>query len=65
MNLLTHEEVIERLCEVPQARRYAITCVLPAVWCGDGWRFRESDLEAWIAQHGGTVAGTETERAEG
>lgn len=51
MNLLTHEEVIERLSDCPQARRYAITCVLPAVWCGDGWRFRESDLEAWMAEH--------------
>jgi hypothetical protein len=63
MNLLTHEEVIERLCECPQARRYAITCVLPAVWCGDGWRFRESDLEAWIAQHIGTPRNAEPERA--
>lgn len=64
MNLLTHEEVIERLSACPQARRYAVTCVLPAVWCGDGWKFRERDLEAWIAQHGGTPRNPDAARAE-
>ena len=63
MNLLTHEEVIERLCEIPEGRRYALTCVLPAVWCGDGWRFRERDLEAWIAQHRGRTRTADAERA--
>ena len=51
MNLLTAEEVIDRLSESPRMRRLAVTCVLPAVWCEDGWRFRERDLEAWIAKH--------------
>ena len=56
MTLLTPDEVIDRLSECPRMRRLALTCVLPAVWCGDGWRFRERDLEAWIAQHGGSAA---------
>jgi hypothetical protein len=50
VNLLTAEQVIDRLSESPRTRRLAVTCVLPAVWCEDGWRFRERDLEAWIAQ---------------
>ena len=54
MTLLTAEQVIDRLSESPRMRRLALTCVLPAVWCDDGWRFRERDLEEWIAQHGGT-----------
>jgi hypothetical protein len=56
VNLLTAEEVIDRLCEHPRMRRLAVTCVLPAVWCEDGWRFRERDLEAWLAQHGASAS---------
>lgn len=47
---LTSEEVIERLLEDPVLRRIASTCVLPAVRCGDEWRFRRSDLDQWIVR---------------
>lgn len=46
--LLTTEEVIERLLEDATLRRVAATCVLPAVRFGDSWRFRRTDLDAWI-----------------
>lgn len=49
--LLTSEEVIQRLHADAILRRVALTCVLPAVRCGNEWRFRRSDLEAWIARH--------------
>jgi hypothetical protein len=45
---LTGEQVIDRLLEDPLLRRIASTCVLPAVRCGDEWRFRRSDLDQWI-----------------
>jgi hypothetical protein len=47
---LTSEQVIERLLEDPLLRRIASTCVLPAVRCGDEWRFRKSDLDQWIGR---------------
>jgi hypothetical protein len=47
---LTSEQVIERLLEDPVLRRVASTCVLPAVRCGDEWRFRRSDLDQWIGR---------------
>ena len=46
--MLTSEEVMERLLGDAHLKRLALTCVLPAVRCGDEWRFRRSDLEAWI-----------------
>jgi excisionase family DNA binding protein len=46
--MLTSEEVMERLLSDAHLKRLALTCVLPAVRCGDEWRFRRSDLEAWI-----------------
>jgi len=46
--MLTSEEVMERLLADAHLKRLALTCVLPAVRCGDEWRFRRSDLEAWI-----------------
>jgi excisionase family DNA binding protein len=46
--MLTSEEVMERLLGDAHLKRLASTCVLPAVRCGDQWRFRRSDLEAWI-----------------
>jgi excisionase family DNA binding protein len=49
-DLLTTEEVIEALQRDPVLRRAALTCVLPAVRVGTDWRFRRSDLEAWIAR---------------
>jgi len=51
---LTSEEVIEVLQGDPLLRRVALTCVLPAVRIGEEWRFRRSDLDAWIAKQ--TVA---------
>ncbi len=46
--LLTSDQVIERLLDDPNLRRIAATCVLPAVRFGKEWRFRKSDLEDWI-----------------
>jgi hypothetical protein len=48
--LLTSEEVIQRLSADPSLRRVALTCVLPAVRWNNEWRFRRSDLDAWIAR---------------
>jgi hypothetical protein len=47
---LTGEQVIDRLLEDPLLRRIASTCVLPAIRCGDEWRFRRSDLDQWIGR---------------
>ena len=49
-DLLTSEEVIQRLCADAALRRVAVTCVLPAVRCADAWRFRRADLDAWIVR---------------
>jgi excisionase family DNA binding protein len=46
--LLTSDQVIDRLLDDPNLRRLASTCVLPAVRSGKEWRFRKSDLEDWI-----------------
>ena len=48
--LLTSEEVVDRLLADAHLRRVATTCVLPAVRFGGEWRYRKSDLDAWIAQ---------------
>lgn len=48
--LLTSAEVAARLLEEPTLRRRLATCVLPAVRVSSEWRFRRSDLEAWIRQ---------------
>lgn len=55
-DLLTSEDVIRRLCQDSALRRAAITCVLPAVRSADGWRFRHSDLEAWILKQKATAS---------
>jgi excisionase family DNA binding protein len=47
---LTSDEVVQALENDPVLRKLAVACVLPAVKVGDEWRFRRSDLEAWIAQ---------------
>ena len=47
---LTSDEVVQALENDPHLRRLAVACVLPAVRVGDEWRFRRSDLEAWVAQ---------------
>ena len=49
-DLLTTDEVIERLQSDPLLRRRAVTCVLPAVRWGQEWRFRRADLDSWIAR---------------
>lgn len=46
--LLTAEQVVERLLERPALRRKAVTCVLPAIRVGSEWRFERRDLESWI-----------------
>ncbi len=48
--LITSDKVMECLLADPALRRVALTCVLTAVRCGNEWRFRRSDLDAWIAQ---------------
>lgn len=48
VDFLTSDQVIERLLAQPALRRRAATCVLPAVRVSGEWRFRRSDLEAWI-----------------
>ena len=48
--LLTNEEVIDRLMASETLRRAALRCVLPGVLIGRQWYFRRGDLEAWIAR---------------
>jgi hypothetical protein len=48
--LLTSEQVMDRLLALPWLRRRVATCVLPAVKCGHEWRFRTADLESWISE---------------
>jgi excisionase family DNA binding protein len=50
-DLLTTEEVMERLLADESLRRSAARCVLPAIRCGKEWRFRKRDLDAWIERH--------------
>jgi hypothetical protein len=49
-DLLTSDDVIQRLSIDSALRRRAVTCVLPAVRCGNEWRFRREDLDAWIVK---------------
>ena len=35
-------------------RRFALTCVLPAVRIGSEWRFRKTDLDEWITRQSRT-----------
>jgi excisionase family DNA binding protein len=49
-DLLTADEVIDRLLEDANLRRVAATCVLPAVRVGSSWRFRRVDLDQWISR---------------
>ena len=51
-DLITREEVMERLLAIPALRRVALTCVLPAVRRNGEWLFRRKDLESWIEQQG-------------
>src|SRR5947208_15222471 len=48
-DLITSKEVMDRLLADPRLRRVALTCVLSAVRYRDEWRFRRSDLDAWLA----------------
>jgi excisionase family DNA binding protein len=50
-DFLTTEEVMERLLADDSLRRSAARCVLPAIRCGNEWRFRKRDLDAWIERH--------------
>ena len=46
--LLTTDQVMDRLLADTRLRRAALTCVLPAIRCGTEWRFRKRDLDEWI-----------------
>ena len=46
--LLTAEQVVERLLERPALRAKALSCVLPAIRVGTEWRFERRALESWI-----------------
>ena len=54
--LLTSEEVLDRLMAEPGLRMFAATCVLPAVRRGTEVRFRRCDLDAWIEQEVSALA---------
>ena len=47
--LLTAKQVMNRLLADPDLRQRQVTCALPAVRYGKGWRFFKSDLEEWIS----------------
>jgi helix-turn-helix protein len=47
-DLLTAQQVIDRLVDRPSLRKKALTCILPAVKHGNQWRFRQRDLDLWI-----------------
>ena len=49
-DLLTNEQVIDRLMAYQVLRGAALRCVLPGVRIGTEWYFRRQDLEAWIAR---------------
>jgi excisionase family DNA binding protein len=55
--LLTTDQVMDRLLSDERLRRVAVTCVLPAVRVGQEWRFRKSDLDDWISRQFATLAG--------
>ena len=44
---------MDQLLADANLRRLALTCVLPAVRVGSEWRFRKTDLDAWISQQRG------------
>jgi len=47
-DLLTTDQVLDRLFSDVRLRSIALTCVLPAVRRDGKWRFRRADLEDWI-----------------
>jgi hypothetical protein len=49
-DLMTNEQVIDRLMMSETLRRAALRCVLPGILIGKEWYFRRGDLEAWIAR---------------
>jgi len=50
--LLTTEEVTDRLLADAALQCREVPCVLPAFRQGGRWRFRKSDLDNWIKQQG-------------
>jgi len=50
-DLLTADQVVDRLLRFPKLRQLTTTCVLPAIRVDNEWRFRRGELEAWIARH--------------
>jgi hypothetical protein len=59
-DFLTSDEVLDRLMSDVRLRRVALTCVLPTIRSAGKWRFRKSDLEAWIEQHRQSFKGATT-----
>jgi hypothetical protein len=51
-DFITARQVIVELLAWPALRRVAATCVLPAVKQGNEWRYRRTDLDAWLAKQG-------------
>jgi hypothetical protein len=51
IDLLTADQVVDRLLKFPKLRQLTSTCVLPAVRVENEWRFRRHELEAWISRH--------------
>jgi excisionase family DNA binding protein len=49
-DLLTTDQVMDRLLSEGHLRALALRCVLPAVRVGAEFRFRKSDLEHWIEE---------------
>jgi len=54
--LLTTDQVCDRLAGEPALRRVAALCVLPMVAVeGGGVRFRRADFDAWVAREHAAV----------
>lgn len=47
--LLTSEQVTDRLAHEPSLRRVALNCVLRAIRIGGVFRFQRGELDDWIA----------------
>jgi hypothetical protein len=48
-DLLSADDVLNRLIDRPWLRKAALSCVLPAVRMDGRWWYRRRDLDNWIA----------------
>jgi hypothetical protein len=60
--LLTAKQVLKRLMAEPHLLRRGVTCSLPAVRSGRGWRFAQHDLDDWISRQKAVVTLTASRR---